>query len=387
MTDVARCDIAIVGGGMAGAGAAFFLAGEKRVVLLERESHPGYHTTGRSAAVYTQAYGNAPVRALTVASKPFFDAPPNGFAAQPLLSKRGALFIARADQLERLAAETEAARRFAPNVRRVTPDEIAAISPAVRRSYVAGGAFEPDATDIDVDAVLQGFLRGARRQGAELRTDAEVVDLAQVGAGWRIETTAGAVEAAIVVNAAGAWASTLARMAGAAPIDITPKRRTAFLARAPEIDGFPASPLTIDVEEDFYFKPDAGLVLCSPADETPLAPQDVQPEELDIAVAADRIQTAAEIPIRRIERSWAGLRSFAADKTPVVGFDGEAPGFFWLAGQGGYGIQTAPAMSAAAAALILGRPLADALGRLDFSAADVAPTRFDRRTTSKLSPS
>lgn len=369
-------DVAIIGAGMAGAGAAFFLAGEKRVVVLERESQPGYHTTGRSAAVYTQAYGSAAVRALTVASKPFYDAPPSGFAEHALLSPRGALFVARDDQLATLEAETELARRYAPRVRRTDPDETVRISPALKREYVAGGAFEPDAMDIDVDALLQGFLRGARRLGADVRTNAEVLDLSERNDGWRIETPAGAINASVIVNAGGAWASGLAEMAGAKRIEITPKRRTAFLFQPPEIEGFEGSPLTIDIDEEFYFKPDAGLTLGSPADETPTAPQDAQPEELDIAIGADRIQTAADIEIRRIERSWAGLRCFSPDKTPVVGFDPDAPGFFWLAGQGGYGIQTAPAMSAAAAALILGQPLDVALTDLGCGAADLAPDRF-----------
>lgn len=369
-------DIAIVGGGMAGASAAFFLAEGRRVVLLERESHPGFHTTGRSAAVYTQAYGNAAIRALTVASKPFFDAPPEGFAAHPLLSPRGALFVAREDQIAKLEEETETARQFAPRVRLVDSDEACALSPALKRDYVAAGSYEPDAMDIDVDALLQGFLRGARSKGAEIRLEAEVRDMSQRGDGWRLSTAAGEIEAGVVVNAAGAWASPFARMAGAQRIEITPKRRTAFLFRPPEGVDIGKSPLTIDVDEDFYFKPDAGLVLGSPADETPQPPQDIQPDEWDIAVGADRIQQAADLPIRRIERSWAGLRCFAEDKTPVVGFDETAPGFFWLAGQGGYGIQTAPAMGMLTAALIAGQPLPERFSELGFSAGDAAPARF-----------
>lgn len=371
-------DIAVVGAGMAGASAAYFLSAEKRVVLLERESHPGYHATGRSAALYAAAYGNAPIRALTVASKPFYDDPPEGFAAQPLLKPRGALVIARADQVARLEGETADIRRQVPAVRLVDAAEALALSPALKPGYVAAAAYDADAMDMDVDAILQGFLRGARARGAQLRVDAEVMDLAGRNGGWRIETASGPIDAEIVVDAAGAWATPLARMAGARTIEIQPKRRTAFLFRPPEIAGLERSPLTVDVEEQFYFKPDAGLMLGSPADETPLPPQDVQPEEWDIAVGADRIQQAADLPIRRIERSWAGLRSFAADKTPVVGFDPDSPGFFWLAGQGGYGIQTAPAMGALTAALILGRPISDALARLDFSAADVSPDRFGR---------
>lgn len=371
-----RYDIAIIGAGIAGAGAAYFLGGAARTLLLEQEERPGYHTTGRSAAVYTQAYGNDAIRALTVASKAFYDSPPSGFADGPLLTKRGALFIARLDQMEKLTAETALAQTFAPRVRTIGPEEVLRLSPAVRPDYAAGGAYEPDAADIDVDRLLQGFLSGARRQGVTLASNARVTGLTQLGDGWRIETTAGAYEASIVVNAAGAWASEIARIAGAGSITITPKRRTAFLFRPPEIEGFAASPLTIDVDEGFYFKPDAGLVLGSPADETPVVAQDVQPEELDVAVGADLIQQATNMQIRRVEKSWAGLRSFADDKSPVVGFDADAPGFFWLAGQGGYGIQTAPALSAFAAALILGRHMEPALVALGFKSEGLAPDRF-----------
>ncbi len=369
-------DVAIVGAGMAGASAAFFLADDLRVLLLERESRPGYHATGRSAALYTQAYGNAPIRALTVASKPFYDRPPAGFAAQPVLSPRGALVVATADQTAKLEAETEEVRKLAPQVRLVDANEARRISPALRPDYVAAAAYEPDAADMDVDAILQGFLRGARAKGVEVRTDAEVLDLAEQGAGWRIETRAGVFEAGVVVNAAGAWAMSLARLAGARRIEITPKRRTAFLFKPPPDLDIAQSPLTVDVDEQFYFKPDAGLILGSPADETPVEPQDAQPEEIDVAVGADRIQMAAALPIQRIEHRWAGLRSFALDKTPVVGFDDAAPGFFWLAGQGGYGIQTAPAMGALAAGLIAGRPLPPALSDVGFNSAWTAPQRF-----------
>ncbi len=376
MARTAAFDIAIIGAGMAGASAAFFLAEGRRVLILEREGQPGYHATGRSAALYTQAYGNAAIRALTVASKPFFDHPPERFVDAPLLRPRGALFIARSDQISKLEDEARAAQQFAPNVRLVDAAEARRISPALRADYIAAGAYEPDAMDIDVHALLHGFLAGARHKGAMMRADAHVRDLAQLAGGWRIETTAGPFEAEIVVNAAGAWASDIGRMAGAAHIEIMPKRRTAFLFKAPQLPGLEASPLTVDVDEMFYFKPEAGLMLGSPCDESLQAPQDIQPENWDIAVGVDRIQQAANLPVRRIERRWAGLRSFAPDKTPVVGFDQEAPGFFWLAGQGGYGIQTAPAMGAITAALIDGVPAPDPLARLGFSALMLTPTRF-----------
>lgn len=376
-----RFDIAIVGGGIAGASLAYRLANSsarsvRRILLLERESLPGYHATGRSAALYTQAYGNAAIRALTVASRAFYDAPPTGFADHPLLTPRGAMVIATRAQADKLEAETLDVQRQAPQVQLIGAAEARALAPMLRQDYAALAAYEPDAMDMDVNSILQGCLRGAKAAGVDIRTDAPVTDLARLNDGWRLETPTGAVTAGIVVNAAGAWASEVAALAGAQKIEITPKRRTAFLFKGPAGLNLSDTPMVIDVDEQFYFKPDAGLILGSPADETPMPPHDASPDELDIAVGADRIQRAADLPIRRIESSWAGLRSFTSDKTPVVGFDCAAPGFFWFAGQGGYGIQTAPAMAAVATALLEGTPIAHTLPKLALSATALAPDRF-----------
>ncbi len=368
-------DIAIIGGGMAGASAAYELAADASVLLLERESQPGYHTTGRSAALFSETYGNAVIRALSVGSRSFL-APPAGFADHPLLTPRGVLLIARADQMATAAAHAEAAAKLVPSVRLIDGAAAQARVPVLRPGYAAGAVEEPDAMDIDVHALHQGFLRGARARGARIVTDAEVTGLARDGDGWRIETRVGSWHAGVVVNAAGAWADPIAALAGLPPAGIVPKRRTAVtFAPTPgiEIADWPA---VVDADEQFYFKPEAGKLLASPADETPFAPCDVQPDELDIAVCIDRIQAAAELPVRRIDRSWAGLRSFAADKTPVVGFEPDAPGFFWLAGQGGYGIQTAPAMGRVAAALALGRAVPDDLADLGVAAAALSPARI-----------
>ena len=209
--------------------------------------------------------------------------------------------------------------------------------------------------DIDIAALHDGYLRGAKARGAELACDAGLVALEPVAGGWTVRTDTGTWHAQVVVNAAGAWADVVAGMAGAAPAGLVPKRRTAMILELP--DGVEAGnwPMLTDTDEQFYFKPDTGRLLASPGDETPMDPHDVQPDELDIAICVDRIQQAAELPVRRVVRAWAGLRSFVADKTPVVGFDPAVPGFFWLAGQGGYGFQTAPAMSRTAAALLAGR--------------------------------
>ncbi len=346
-------EIVVVGAGMAGASAAYALAlAGRRVALLERESLPGYHSTGRSAAVYTRAYGNAVIRGLTAAGKSFFDAPPPGFADVPLLLPRGVMFIGHAGQREALAEAAEAARRFVPEVALIEGSAARTLVPILRQDYVAGAVLEPEARDIDVNTLHQGFLRGLKAAGGALLCDAEVCALSRVGDDWRIETKAGALRAAVVVNAAGAWCDEMADLAGVARIGLVPKRRTAIIFAVPPslaVDDWPA---VIDVMENFYFKPDAGRLLGSPADETPVPPSDVQPEELDVAIAADRIQQVTTVEIRRIERKWAGLRSFVADKTPVVGFDPAVPGFFWLAGQGGYGIQTAPALARVVAGLI-----------------------------------
>lgn len=369
-------DIAIIGGGIAGAGLAYMLGQERRVVLLEQESGLGSHTTGRSAALYTQAYGNSVIRALTTASKPFYDTPPTGFADYPLLTNRGVLLVGRADQRQLVENEVIAAQRLAPRVRLVERDEAISLSPALKPDYVDAACYEPDAKDMDVDAIMQGFVRGARANGTDIRLEAGVLDLTEKNSGWRIETQSGEVDAEIVVNASGAWATHIAQRAGATPHRVTPKRRTACLVEAPPIPTFAASAATIDVQEEFYFKPDAGLALISPADETPVEAHDAYPEEMDIAVAVDRVQRAANIPIRSIAHSRAGLRCFADDKTPIAGFDDRAPGFFWLAGQGGYGIQTAPALSMLAAAQILGHALPDSLLECGVDQSFLSPERF-----------
>lgn len=370
-----RFDIVIVGAGMAGASLAWALAGKRSVLLLERETQPGYHATGRSAATLHRSYGNPTVRALTKASASFFLEPPPGFAEVPLASPRGLLVVAGPDQLAALEAEEELARRFVPEVERLDADGCLALVPALRRERIAGGLHDPSLLDLDVAAILAGFVRGARARGACLRGDAEIVAIGSTGNGWRLGLRDGAeIEGDALVDAAGAWADRIAELAGLSPLGIVPKRRTAIIVPAPAGMAVDRWPMIHDVEEAWYVKPDAGRLLCSPADETPCEPGDAQPEELDVAIAVDRIERAFDLPIRRIESRWAGLRSFAPDKTPVVGFDPRAPGFFWLAGQGGYGIQTAPALSALAASQILGEPPPDPLAGVDPAA--LAPERL-----------
>ncbi|PWC56409.1 FAD-dependent oxidoreductase [Azospirillum sp. TSO22-1] len=376
-----HADFLIVGAGMAGASAAYELAALGSVLLLEREAQPGYHSTGRSAALYTQTYGHAVVRALTVASWNFYSSPPDGFSEHPPLSPRGVLLIGRADQTAALDAAFAEGRRLTPSVERWDAAQTLARAPLLRADYVAGAVWEPEAMDLDVHAIHQGYLRGLKARGGQTVTDAEVRAVERRGGLWVARTPAGDYAAPVLVNAAGAWADSLAELAGVRPLGLVPKRRTALTfdpvfddpADAAGLDGWP---MVIDVDETFYFKPDAGRLLASPADETPVAPCDVQPEEWDVAVAVDRVEQAVRFRIRRIAHRWAGLRSFVADKVPVVGFDAAAEGFLWLAGQGGYGIQTAPAMARTAAALASGGGLPAELAALGVTAADLSPGRL-----------
>lgn len=373
---MSRTDFLVIGAGIAGASAAYFLAERGHVLLLERESHPGYHSTGRSAALYSQTYGNEAIRRLTVGSERFYRDPPAGFADHPLLTPRGALYIGRADQAMTVERIIAAAQALVPTVRMIPVAEARRLVPALKADYVAAAGIEPDAMDIDVHALHQGFLRGLRARGGRVVTDAEVRGVGRANGDWSVETNEGAFRAPVLLNAAGAWCDAIAAMAGVPPIGLTPKRRTAFIFPPPPETDIAGWPMVIDADEQFYVKPDAGKLLGSPADETPVEPQDVQPDELDIAVAADRIQTAFDFEIRRIERRWAGLRSFVADRRPVVGFDAAAPGFFWVAGQGGYGIQTAPAMGLLCAALATGGAVPAELADLGLAAADLSPDRL-----------
>jgi D-arginine dehydrogenase len=351
------CDVIVIGAGIAGASLVHWLAPHARVVVLERESQPGYHATGRSAALYMASYGSAQVRALTRASLAFFEHPPAGFSEHPLLSPRGAMMVATAEQMPALEAHWAMLAPINPLAVRLTPEQALARVPALRREQVAGAVFEPDAADMDVHAIHQGFLRSLGRHGGRLVCDAEVLSLDRTHGLWTVQTRSQTWRAPVVVNAAGAWAEHIGQMAGARPIGLVPKRRSAFVFAAPTDSGVAGWPLMFGAGEDWYIKPDAGLLLGSPANADPMPPQDVQPETLDIALAMHRIEAMTTLTVGRPIRTWAGLRSFVSDGGLVGGFDASAEGFFWLAGQGGYGIQTSPAMGEACAALLRRLPL------------------------------
>ena len=367
-------DIAVIGGGIAGAAAAANLAPHASLLVLERESQPGYHATGRSAALFSEIYGNASIRALTRGSRAFLLAPPAGFAESPLVSPRGALYVASAGQLKALD-EFASLPDVAAGTRRIDAIEARALSPSLRDGYVAAGVYEPDAQDVDVHALHQGYLRWLRERGGKLVNSAGVTSLRHDDDAWTIGTYAGIFHARLVINAAGAWADEIAGLAGAAPIGIQPLRRTAFMVDAPAGSDSDRWPMTIDIDEQFYFKPDAGRLLLSPADETPSAPCDAMPEDLDIAIAVDHIEQATTLSITHVRQKWAGLRSFVADRSPVIGYDPQVADFFWIAALGGYGIQTAPAVGRLAAALVQRQPAPADLLELGLDVGSVAPGR------------
>jgi D-arginine dehydrogenase len=335
-----EADVVVVGAGIAGVSVAYELSRTRTVVLLEQESQPAYHTTGRSAAMFLESYGGPAVRSLTSASRPVFE------AVGDLLTPRPQLWVAPPEQLDALAA----LRAADPQLKPLNEAEARQVCPALRPGWCAAALFETEALEIDVLGLHQHYLGGARRQGLQLLLGAPVLAGRRDRDRWLVETGAGSVRAAWVVNAAGAWADEVAGRLGVPPIGLTALRRTAAVARATGVDR--SWPLVADVGETFYFRPEGAGVLLSPADETPTAPCDAKPDDLDVALALERVNAATTLQLRSIVTAWAGLRTFSPDRTPVVGPDPAAPGFCWLAGQGGYGIQTAPAMARLAADLV-----------------------------------
>jgi D-arginine dehydrogenase len=345
-------DFIVIGAGIAGTSVAASLARHGKVLVLERESQPGWHTTGRSAAMFMESYGPPQVRALTRASRRHLEAKPG------LLTPRGALFIGRTGQaqaVEQLQAELTA---DGAAVQRLGTDAALRQVPLLRPEAAVHALLDTSACDIDVHVLHQQFLRTLREQGSLLRCDADVVALESERSGWRVQLQGGSdVRAAVVVNAAGAWADMLGALAGAAPLGLQPCRRSAFTFAPPVGVDVRTWPTVCGIDEDFYFKPDAGVLLGSPANADPVPPHDVVAEEVDVATGIARIEQATTMTIRRPLRTWAGLRSFVPDGALVGGFDDKVQRFFWCCGQGGYGIQTSPAMGAACAARIMGQAL------------------------------
>ncbi len=366
-------DFVVIGGGIAGASVAARLAvAGATVCVLEAESRPDVHSTGRSAATYVLNFGNASIRRLTAASRDFLEHPPAGFSEHPLVTPRGVLTVASADQMDAYREVLDMATDMHP----VERAEALAMVPVLRDDWLVAAALEPGAMDIDVHALHSGFLRQLRAAGGRLTCGAPVQALERRNGSWVVHTPEGDHAAPVVINAAGAWADRVAVMAGLAPLGIEPRRRTAAIVALP--DGIDASawPMVFDALDSVYFKPEAGKLLLSPADATPDQPGDVQPEDLDVAIAVDRLEQMVNFSVRRVEHRWAGLRTFAPDGTLVIGMDPRRDGFFWLAGQGGYGIQTSPIVSATAANLLTGRGLPEPLRQLGTTERELAPGRF-----------
>ena len=354
-----RVEIVVIGGGIAGVSAAALFARHAPTVLLERESALGYHSSGRSATFYHFGIGDDVVRGLTAASRFFFADPPPGYSDVPLWQEKAALFIATPQHMDELVALETEMRRFTDSIARVGPDEMQAIVPVLKvgGEGAVAGVLDTGGRKLDADLLLQANARALRAAGGEIRFNAGVTGITHDGTEWIVDTAEGSYAAKTVVNAAGAWADELAVLAGVRPLGLTPLRRTIIGFDPPE--GIPIAdwPFLKTVQDDgFYMLPDAGRLLVSPMDVTPSPPCDVQPEDYEMALAAWRIEEATTLSVGRIALKWAGLRSFVADKVPTAGFAPDAPGFFWLAGQGGYGLQTSPAMAMAAEALLFGLP-------------------------------
>jgi D-arginine dehydrogenase len=343
-------DFLVIGGGISGASAAYELAAQGSVLLLEAEATAGYHSTGRSAALFTRNFGGPVVRQITATSESFFLNPPAGFCDTPLLTPRGSLTVAMPENESSLDAVL-ALSAPGQEIVEITIAEACEMVPLLRPDRVTRAAYEANVSDIDVATQHLAYLKGAKQRGAVIEIKQPVVALVRGDGLWKVSTKTNQYQAATVINAAGAWADLIGKMAGANNIGLVPKRRTGIIIAAPEGSNVSAMPAVDFGGTEIYLKPDAGRLMASPGDATPTEPHDAWPDDMDIAVLADWITRETRIKVERIIHSWAGLRSFVADEAPVVGFDPKVEGFFWLAGQGGYGIMMAPTLAIMTASL------------------------------------
>jgi D-arginine dehydrogenase len=374
---MARPEILVIGAGIVGLSAASALAEDAHITVLEMERQPAYHSSGRSAATYIEPYDIMTVAQLTMASHAFFTNPPEGFSEVPLIHPRGGLTLCPAGQEAVLDAFLRDWAGPCPRIHEISVDAASAMIPALRRDYLVRAALDPTVVDLDVHALISGHRRRVLGHGGQVLTQQRVVAFERAGGRWQVRTEAGnRFEADIVIDAAGAWGEQVATLAGVRGVGLVPKRRTAVLVDAPA--GMPSAhwPMVHDATSSFYFRPESGRLMLSPADKTPSEPCDAQPEEIDVAIAIDRAQAAADLPVRSIAHRWAGLRSFVADDRPVNGYAPDAPGFYWLVGQGGFGVQTSPTMARIARHLVLGLPMPDDLLARGLTAAALSPARL-----------
>jgi D-arginine dehydrogenase len=370
-------DFLIIGGGIAGAGVAYFLAGAGSTMIIEMEDQPGYHTTGRSAAFYAETYGGPKIQPLTTASKSFFMSPPEGFCDVPLLSKLGAIHVFDKEQRNRAEMMAKELGVELPGVALLSKNDVLARAPYLHENAIDGGVDDPDCGSLDVAALHQGYLKGAKQAGATIMVNAGLESAVFEDGRWRVKVRHGEIFTKKLINAAGAWADDVAIRCGVTPIGIKPLQRTIVSLANPENLVFDKkSPVVIDIDERFYFKVEGRGYWVSPADETPVQPSDAQPDIEDVARAVEYFENSTNSKVENIEAKWAGLRSFAPDRAPVIGYDQHNPGFFWNVGQGGYGIQTSPAWSRAAAGLIVSQKLPDDLTGFGSKAEDYNPARF-----------
>lgn len=374
-------DVIVIGGGIAGVSLAYELQSDRRVGLLEMESQLAFHTTGRSAATFLESYGGPQIRALTTGSRDFFENPSVPLEHSPLRSL-GLVWVATEDDVPAVRKMHAEIKPLVPDVRLLDPAQAVEVNPILKQDYVALAMFEPGAMEIDVHLLHQGFVRGFADRGGVVRTAARVVGAVRSESFdadhlWTLVDTNGEkYRAPLVINAAGAWVDIVAATFGARSIGIAPLRRTIFMVPSPQGSGTAGLPMAADVANTFYVKPDGDQYLCSPADEVLRSPSDPRPDELRIAQAMEAIDAATHIAPWHVRSSWAGLRNFAPDRVPVVGFDPALEGFFWFAGQGGYGIQTAPAMARLAAALVRGEPAPADLTERGLQVGRLSPARF-----------
>jgi D-arginine dehydrogenase len=376
MTNTA--DFIVIGGGIAGLSVAARLAEHGQVVVLEAEESVGYHSSGRSAAFYHFGLGNPLVRGLTAWSRPFFDAPPEGFTDVPLATPKPALFIATQEMLPELDALGTEMRRFTDTVEDADEAKMRAFCPLLKfgDDAIVAGLVDHGGRSLEADALLQGFARKARSHGTVLVRH-RVATLTRQGSDWTATTEAGdSYTAPVIVNAAGSWADRIAGLAGVQPIGLSPKRRTIIVFDPPEGTDVRDWPFIKTPGDVFYILPQGNRLLACPNDETDSEPCDAQAEEYDQALAAWRVEQFTTMPVPRITGRWAGLRSFVKDRMPVAGFAPDAPGFFWLAGQGGFGLQTSPAMSALAAALVTGGEWPEGIAELGVTPKSVSVERL-----------
>jgi D-arginine dehydrogenase len=372
-------DFLIVGGGVAGLSAAARLARHGRVIVLEGEDALGYHSSGRSVSFSHFGIGNAAVRAMTAWSRPFFEEPPEGFSEAPLARLMSTVYAASEEQLPKIEALAAEMAAFTDKVERIGAQQIRALCPVARTGpgHAVGALYDPTGLKLEAAALLQGYAKAIRGAGSQVLNGRRVARIGRKGEAWEVATEAGeAFSAPVLVNAAGAWADKVAALAGVAPIGLQPKRRTIIVVDPPQGMEIASWPFFHSAGGDFYMLPEAGQILVSPEDEVEDEPCDAAPEEYDSALAAYQLERHTTLTVTRIAHRWAGLRSFVADRTPTAGFDPEAPGFFWLVGQGGYGLQTAPAMAAAVESLLAGAAWPEGLAALGASPEHVRPERL-----------